>query len=120
MEDIFEHLRMILEGMYQNGKTDQEIADLLGCSQSQINHLRNGKRSFAKMRLETLLRLFPNMRITLDGMATAATDEEAAELLGLFRTLNSAGRAALLGTARSLAIQPALSNSPSPAPSKAE
>ena len=118
--DILENLRQIIMDKYAKGMTDQQIADELGCSHQQINHLRNGNRSFANMRLETLLRLFPNMLITLDGMATAATDEEAAELLGLFRTLNSAGRAALLGTARSLASQLILSNSPSPAQPKAE
>ena len=118
--EILENLRQIIMDKYAKGMTDQQIADELGCSHQQINHLRNGNRSFANMRLETLLRLFPNMRITLDGLPTAATDDGAAELLGLFRTLNSAGRAALLGTARSLAVTPALSNSPSPAPSKAE
>ena len=61
MQDINEQLRMVLEDMYQRGMKDQEIADLLGSSQSHINHLRKGKRTFAKMRMETLLKLFPNL-----------------------------------------------------------
>ena len=74
MQDINEQLRMVLEDMYQRGMKDQEIADLLGSSQSHINHLRKGKRTFAKMRMETLLKLFPNLRISLDGSPITATN----------------------------------------------
>jgi transcriptional regulator with XRE-family HTH domain len=67
--DIYTELRNFLQTEYAKGATDQEIADRLGCSQQQVNHLRNGKRSFSKMRLETLLKLFPKLSIALDGVA---------------------------------------------------
>lgn len=66
--DIYTQLRDLLQREYARGATDQEIADRLGCSQAQINNLRNGKRSFAKMRLETVLKLFPKLSIALDGI----------------------------------------------------
>lgn len=66
--DIYTQLRTQLQAEYDKGATDQAIASRLGCSQQQINHLRNGKRSFAKMHLETLLKLFPSMTITLGGV----------------------------------------------------
>ena len=67
--DIYTQLKQVLEEEYLRGATDQEIADRLGCSQTQVNNLRNGKRSFSKMRLETLLKLFPKLSIALDGVA---------------------------------------------------
>lgn len=66
--DIYTQLRAYLQAEYDKGATDQAIATRLGCSQQQINNLRNGKRSFAKMRLETLLKLFPNLSISLGGV----------------------------------------------------
>ncbi|MDY0176188.1 MAG: helix-turn-helix transcriptional regulator [Lentisphaeria bacterium] len=66
--DIYKQLRDLLQHEYARGATDQEIADRLGCSGQQINRLRNGKRSFAKMRLETVLKLFPKLSIALDGI----------------------------------------------------
>ena len=92
MENLFKTLHLELKKQAASGATNKELAAQAGCSQQRINQLLNSG-GLEKVKLETLLRLFPNMRITLDGMATAATDEEAAELLGLFRTLNSAGRA---------------------------
>ena len=66
--DIYTQLREILRSEYERGATDQEIADRLGCSQQQVNNLRNGRRTFAKMRLETLLKLFPKLSIALEGV----------------------------------------------------
>lgn len=66
--DIYTQLRATLQEEYDRGATDQAIASRLGCSQQQINNLRNGKRSFAKMRLETLLKLFPRLSIALGGV----------------------------------------------------
>lgn len=66
--DIYAQLRSLLQTEYDHGATDQEIADRLGCSHQQVNRLRNGQRSFHKMRLETLLQLFPNLSIALDGV----------------------------------------------------
>ena len=65
--DIYTQLREKLQSAYDQGATDQEIADRLGTTQQQINNLRNGKRSFSKMRLETLLKLFPGIQVALDG-----------------------------------------------------
>lgn len=67
--DIYTQLKQVLEEEYLRGATDQEIADRLGCSRAQVNNLRNGTRSFSKMRLETLLKLFPKLSIALDGVA---------------------------------------------------
>ena len=72
--DILETLQEIIIKKYENGMTDDEIATEYGCSHQQINHLRNGKRSFGKMKLETLLRMFPNIRISLDGSPITATN----------------------------------------------
>lgn len=66
--DIYTQLRAFLQAEYDKGATDQAIASRLGCSQAQVNNLRNGKRSFAKMHLETLLRLFPHLSIALGGV----------------------------------------------------
>ena len=71
--DIIESLNRLISDKYHNGMTDDEIANELGCSHQQINHLRNGRRSFAKMKLETVLRLFPNIRISLDSSPITAT-----------------------------------------------
>lgn len=72
--DIYELLMDFLQTQYNNGKTETEIANDTGLSQQQVNALRNKKRSFAKMRLETLLRMFPNIRISLDGSPITATN----------------------------------------------
>ena len=65
--DIYTQLREILQAEYDRGATDQEIAGRLGISQQQVNRLRNGARSFDKMRLETLLKLFPKLSLVLNG-----------------------------------------------------
>ncbi len=71
--DIYTQLRDKLRLEYDHGATDQEIADRLGCSHQQVNRLRNGTRTFSKMRLETLLKLFPKLTIALDGMPIHGT-----------------------------------------------
>lgn len=72
--DILDSLLQLINDKYANGMTDEEIACEFGCSHQQINHLRNGKRSFGNMKLETLIRMFPNLRVSLDGSPITATN----------------------------------------------
>lgn len=80
--DIYTQLRAYLQAEYDKGATDQAIASRLGCSQQQVNNLRNGKRSFAKMHLETLLRLFPRLAISLGGVPLHGSPAAAVTGLG--------------------------------------
>ena len=46
--------------------TQQEIADRAGLTNQHINNLLSGKRKVESMKLETLLKLFPNAQIKLE------------------------------------------------------
>ena len=41
--------------------SDEELANMAGCTRVHINRLRHGKFPMGKVNLETLLKLFPNM-----------------------------------------------------------
>lgn len=72
--ELYKHLKELLQEKYDSGMTDKEIADEIGVSQQQINSLRKGRRSFEKMRLETLFRLFPDIQISLNGSPITANN----------------------------------------------
>ncbi len=47
--------------------TQQEVAERAGISQTHINGLLNGRKSVKKMSIDTLARLFPDLKISLHG-----------------------------------------------------
>ena len=63
MEDFYANLKKLLDDDYTKGFTYQEIADRRGTSPAQIQRLRIGKISFEKMRVGTLLKIFPEITI---------------------------------------------------------
>lgn len=65
---INEFFKLTLSKTYNNDKTDADLAKLAGCSREHINKLRNGKFPFTKVKLETLLRLFPELHLVLGGV----------------------------------------------------
>lgn len=63
----FTFLQEALKAMRAAGKTNQEIADLAGVSQQHINRLLNGSAdALGKVKLETLVRLFPRIFENID------------------------------------------------------
>lgn len=72
--NLQEMLQNWLVALYNEGKTDEELADMAGCTRVHINRLRHGKFPMEKVKLETLLKLFPNIRISLDGSPITATN----------------------------------------------
>ena len=70
--NIQELLQSWLVSLYNSGKTDEELAKMAGTSRPHINRLRHGTFPFEKVKLETLLRLFPNMRIELGDTITTS------------------------------------------------
>ena len=72
--NLQELLQNWLVSQYNEGKTDEELADIAGCTRVHINRLRHGKFPMEKVKLETLLKLFPNLRISLDGSPITATN----------------------------------------------
>lgn len=69
-----EILQNCLNEKYKSGLTDEELAQIAGCTRVHINRLRHGKFPIEKVKLETLLRLFPDMRITLGGTDITASN----------------------------------------------
>lgn len=60
MDDYYQILQELLKQRRSNGETNQRIADTAGVKQPHINRLLNGDASqFGKVKLETLLKLFP-------------------------------------------------------------
>lgn len=72
METLSKTLQDELKKQSAAGSTNKEMADRAGCSQQRINQLLN-QGGFEKVKLETLLKLFPGMRITLGGTDITAT-----------------------------------------------
>jgi len=52
--------------------TQQEVAARAGISQTHINGLLNGRRSVNKMSIDTLEKLFPDIKISLHGESSGA------------------------------------------------
>ncbi len=69
--NIQELLQSWLVSQYNSGKTDEELAEMAGCTRVHINRLRHGKFPMSKVKLETLLKLFPNLHIELGDSITA-------------------------------------------------
>ena len=71
MQDIYEKIREALRQEWQNGATQQEIADRANVTNPYINNLLSGKRKVESMKLETLFKLFPQAEINLSGAQLA-------------------------------------------------
>ena len=52
--------------------TQQEVAARAGISQTHINGLLNGRKAISKMSIDTLTRLFPDLKISLRGWESGA------------------------------------------------
>ena len=71
MQDIYEKIREALRQEWQNGATQQEIAERANVTNPYINNLLSGKRKVESMKLETLFKLFPQAEINLSGAQLA-------------------------------------------------
>ena len=88
MEDIYEKIREALRREWQNGATQQEIADRANVTNPYINNLLSGKRKVESMKLETLFKLFPNAEINLSGAQLAG--DHAIQIQGGVKSETSA------------------------------
>lgn len=60
MDEYYKALFSLLTQRSKAGQTNQQIANIAGCTQQHINRLLNGKpEQIGKVKLETLLKLFP-------------------------------------------------------------
>lgn len=60
MDEYYKALFSLLTQRSEAGQTNQQIANIAGCTQQHINRLLNGKpEQIGKVKLETLLKLFP-------------------------------------------------------------
>lgn len=91
--NIQELLQSWLVSLYNSGKTDEELAEMAGTSRAHINRLRHGTFPFEKVKLETLLKLFPNMRIELGDTITARQSAVNTGTVNGSMTVNNQGRA---------------------------
>ena len=64
---IEETIKASLEDEYRRGRTHQEIADEHHVSRSYIQYLLSGGRSYGKLKVEAVERMFPNATINLNG-----------------------------------------------------
>lgn len=92
--DIFQQVYKALQEKYQDGATQQELADAAGISRAHICNLLNGKRKTSAMTLESLVRLFPQVTINLNGalpvgvtLPQTEEDEMDSTLLELFHAM---------------------------------
>ena len=61
MDEYYHLLQDLLKQRRAEGQTNQQMADVADTSHQHINRLLNGKpEQFGKVKLETLLRLFPS------------------------------------------------------------
>lgn len=73
--NIYEQISEALHKEWKEGATQQEIADRAGLTNAHINNLLSGKRKIESMKLETLLKLFPKVKIDLTGAQFAGMSE---------------------------------------------
>lgn len=73
MEELLKAMQIELKKESASGTTNKEMGLRAGCSQQRINQLIHDG-GFEKVKLETLLKLFPNLRISLDGSPITATN----------------------------------------------
>lgn len=64
---IEETIKSFLEDEYRRGHTHQEIADAHHVSRSYIQYLLTGGRSYGKLKVEKVEKMFPNATINLNG-----------------------------------------------------
>lgn len=67
--DLFDELLQRLRSERAQGVTNREMAERAGLSQQHINGILNGKRPLKGMSIESIIRLFPGLKITLDKSA---------------------------------------------------
>ncbi len=72
--NIYEQISEALHKEWKEGATQQEIADRAGVTNQHINNLLSGKRKIESMKLETLLKLFPKVKIDLTGAQFAGNN----------------------------------------------
>jgi len=63
LDELIRTIRALLD----NDETQQEMSARTGVSQQTISIIRKGQTDLGKMRLDTLLKLFPRAEIALDG-----------------------------------------------------
>ena len=73
MKELLQAMQDELKRESALGTTNKEMGIRAGCSQQRINQLIHDG-GFEKVKLETLLKLFPNIRISLDGSPITATN----------------------------------------------
>lgn len=73
MKELLQAMQDELKRESASGTTNKEMGIRAGCSQQRINQLIHDG-GFEKVKLETLLKLFPNIRISLDGTPITATN----------------------------------------------
>lgn len=71
MKDIYDEILRAIRQEWQNGATQQEIADRAGVTNPYVNKLLSGKCKVGAMKLETLFKLFPRASINLSGAQVA-------------------------------------------------
>ena len=65
--NIEETIKTVLEEEYRSGHTHQEIADAHHMSRSYIQYLLTGGRSYGKLKVEAVQRMFPSATLNLNG-----------------------------------------------------
>lgn len=96
---ICSQLQKMLRDLRADGKTNRELAEIAGISHAHINRLLNGPpENLLKVKLETLLRLFPELEkcITHDSICAPSGIGIAN---GDHATVNNYGNADALRTA---------------------
>lgn len=73
MKELLQAMQDELKRESALGTTNKEMGIRAGCSQQRINQLIHDG-GFEKVKLETLLKLFPNIHISLDGSPITATN----------------------------------------------
>lgn len=88
--NIFEEIRSALRRKYEEGMTQQEIAEYSGLSRGHVCKLLNGTRSFSDVSLGNFFNLFPKAQIIINGAiaSTAPNSKLENKLLTLFRELD--------------------------------
>lgn len=77
---VFEELRSALRRQYDDGLTQQEIADRTGISRPHICKLLNGTRSFSEVTLGNVFKLFPQAKLCLNVESRDELDAKISEL----------------------------------------
>ena len=105
MKKYFEALQNLLKARRSAGQTNQHIADIAGCTQQHINRLLNrNPELFGKVKLETLLRLFPSFFAPcLEPRTGTPLTAEEVKLILDYRASSPEGRELVRGLAANAA-----------------